>query len=260
MTLVRGALFFLAAALAALAPSLAAAQEVRVIISGGFSGPYERLVGAFEQASGIKVSTGSGASQGSGPQTIAAQLQRGVPVDVVILSRQGLQDLIAAGRIARGSDVDLARTPLGVAVRAGAAKPAVTTVDDFKALMLRARGVAVPGSTSGIFLANDVFPRLGLSDRVPLQATPRGAEAAVLVADGRAEVAVMPVSEIVHAPGVELAGVLAQEIQLDQVFSAALTVSSTQPDAARKLIAFLGSRAAAAEIAKGGMEPMGRRP
>jgi molybdate transport system substrate-binding protein len=260
MTLVRGALLFFAASVAALAPAIAAAQEVKVIISGGFSGPYERLVVAFEQASGLKVSTGSGASQGSGPQTIAAQLQRGVPADVVILSRQGLQDLITAGRIARGSDVDLARTPLGVAVRAGAAKPAVATVDDFKALMLRAHGVAVPSSTSGIFLAKDVFPRLGLADRVPLQATPRGAEAAALVADGRAEVAVMPVSEIVHAPGVELAGVIAQEIQLDQVFSAAVTASSAQPDAARKLIAFLGSREAAAEITKGGMEPLGRKP
>ncbi|MDB5954672.1 substrate-binding domain-containing protein [Ramlibacter sp.] len=261
MTNLRNALFVFATSIAALGPIGAAAQQpVQVIISGGFSGPYERLVRAFEQASGVKVVTGSGASQGSGPQTIAAQLQRGVPADVVILSREGLQNLIAAGRIARGSDVDLARTPLGVAVRAGAAKPAVATVDEFKALMLRAHGVAVPSSTSGIFLAKDVFPRLGLADKVPLQATPRGAEAAALVAEGKAEIAVMPVSEIVHAPGVELAGVIAPEIQLNQVFAAAQTSTSTQPEAARKLIAFLASPEAAADIANGGMEPLGRRP
>src|SRR4051812_38396192 len=167
-------------AAAVLWPTLARAQ-LNVIISGGFTGAYEKLLPEFERTSGVKVTTGSGASQGSGPQTIAAQLQRGVPADVVILSREGLQDLIAAGRIAPGTDVDLARTPLGIAVRAGAPKPAVATVEEFKSLMLRAHGVAVPGSTSGIFLAKDVFPRLGLADRVPLQATPRGAEAAALV-------------------------------------------------------------------------------
>src|SRR5262249_38945149 len=109
-----------------------ASAQVKVMISGGFSGPYEKLVPEFERSTGIKVTTGSGASQGSGPQTIGAQLARGVPVDVVILSREGLTDLIAAKRIAAGSDVDLARTPLGVAVRAGAPKPQVGTVDAFR--------------------------------------------------------------------------------------------------------------------------------
>jgi molybdate transport system substrate-binding protein len=72
--------------------------QVNVLISGGFSGAYEELLPEFERASGIKVATGSGASQGTGPQTIAAQLARGVPSDVVILSREGLDELIAAKR------------------------------------------------------------------------------------------------------------------------------------------------------------------
>src|SRR6476619_7362731 len=102
-------------------------SRVSVLISGGFSGAYGELVPAFERENGIAVATGSGASQGSGPQTIAAQLARGVPADVVILSREGLDELIAAGRIAAGSDADLAQVPIGVAVRAGAAKPDVST-------------------------------------------------------------------------------------------------------------------------------------
>ena len=89
---------------------------VNVLISGGFSSAYEQLLPEFERTSGIKVTTGSGASQGAGPQTIAAQLARGVSADVVILSREGLSELIAAKRIIAGSDVDLARVPLGVAV------------------------------------------------------------------------------------------------------------------------------------------------
>src|SRR5678815_6085088 len=107
-------------------------DRLKVLISGGFSGPYKKLLPEFEKTTGVKVTTGSGSSQGTGPQTIGAQLARGVAADVVILSREGLSELIAANRIAVGTDVDLAQVPLGVAVRAGAARPDVSTVEAFK--------------------------------------------------------------------------------------------------------------------------------
>src|SRR5215472_1629859 len=135
--------------------------RVNVLISGGFSGAYEQLLPEFERRSGVKVKTGSGSSQGTGPQTIGAQLARGVPADVVILSREGLNELIAANRIAAGTDVDLARAPLGVAVRTGALKPDVGTVEAVKQALLKAKTIAVAGSTSGIWLTTDLFPRLG---------------------------------------------------------------------------------------------------
>lgn len=254
----RFALRLIAMAALCLVSSTASAQ-VRVLISGGFSGPYEQLLPEFQRASGIQVITGSASSQGSGPQTIASQLARGVPTDVVILSRQGLAELIAAGRIVAGSDVDLARTPLGVAVRAGAAKPDVTTVEAFKRVVTDAKAVAVPSSTSGIFFKETVLPRLGIADQVNVRATPRGTDATAMVAAGEADVAVMPVSEIVHAPGVELAGVIAEEIQLNQIFAAALVTGSQHGDAARRLIAFLASEGAATAIRSGGMEPLGPR-
>ena len=231
--------------------------ELKVIISGGFSGPYEQLVPQFERTTGIKVATGSGSSQGTGPQTIAAQLARGVAADVVILSREGLTGLIAAQRIAAGTDVDLARTPIGVAVRAGAPKPDVRSVDDFKQVVLKARLVAVPSSTSGIFLIEEIFPRLGIAGRVNVKATPRGSGAAAMVATGEADIGLLPVSEIMHAPGVELAGVIADEIQLHQIFAAAIVVASKEIDAAKRLIAFLTSESAAQTIRRGGMEPLG---
>jgi molybdate transport system substrate-binding protein len=234
----------------------AASAQVKVMISGGFSGPYEKLLPEFERTTGVKVLTLSGSSQGNGPETIAAQLARGVPVDVVILSREGLTDLIAAHRIAPGSDTDLARTPLGVAVRTGAPKPDVRTVDAFKQLVVRSKAVAIPSSTSGIFLTDTVFPRLGIAKTVNVVATPRGTGAAALVASGAAAIAVMPVSEIVHAPGVELAGVIADEIQLNQVFAAAIVASSTERDTSRRLIAFLSSERASGTIKDSGMEPL----
>lgn len=238
---------------------LAASAQVKVLISGGFSGPYEQLLPQFERTTGIKVTTGSGSSQGTGPQTIGAQLARGAPTDVVILSREGLTELIAANRIARGTDLDLARTPIGVAVRAGAAKPDVSTVEAFKQVVLKAKLVAVPSSTSGIFLRDEVFPRLGIADRVRFKLTPRGTGAAAMVAAGEADIGLLPVSEIVHAPGVELAGVIAEEIQLNQIFAAAVVAGSKELEAAKRLIAFLASEAASATIRSGGMEPLGKR-
>ena len=233
--------------------------ELKVMISGGFSGPYEELVPQFERTTGIKVATGSGSSQGKGPQTIAAQLARGVPADVVILSREGLSELIAARWIAAGTDADLARTPIGVAVRAGAPKPDVRSVEDFKPAGVEARTVAVPSSTSGIFLIEEIFPRLGIAGRVNVKATPRGSGAAAMVAAGEAGIGLLPVSEIVHAAGVELAGVIAEEIQLNQIFAAAFVATSKHTEAAKRLIAFLTSESAAPTIRRGGMEPLGTR-
>lgn len=238
---------------------LTASAQVKVLISGGFSGPYEQLLPEFERTTGIKVTTGSGSSQGTGPQTIGAQLARGVPTDVVILSREGLTELIAARRIAAGTDVDLARTPIGVAVRSGAPKPDVGSVEAFKQVVLKAKLVAVPSSTSGIFLRDEVFPRLGIADKVRFTLTPRGAGAAAMVATGEADIALLPVSEIVHAQGVELAGVIAEEIQLNQIFSAAVVTGSKEVEAAKRLIAFLASERASATIKRGGMEPLGKR-
>jgi molybdate transport system substrate-binding protein len=229
---------------------------VNVLISGGFSSAYEQLVPEFERTSGIKVTTGSGASQGAGPQTIAAQLARGVSADVVILSREGLGELIAAKRIIAGTDVDLARVPLGVAVRAGTPKPDVSTVEAIKQLLLKTKTIAVPESTSGIWLRTDLFPRLGIVEKINVKPTPRGRHATEMVAEGGADLAVMPVSEILHAAGVDFAGSLPPEIQFVQTFSAAIVAGSEEVEGSKRLIGFLASTCASETITKSGMEPL----
>jgi molybdate transport system substrate-binding protein len=238
-----------------LAWPIAATAQVKVLMSGGFSGAYEQLLPEFERTSGIKVTTGSGASQGSGPQTIGAQLAGGVAADVVILSPEGLEELVAAKRIAAGTEVDLARVGLGVAVRAGTPKPDVGTVEAFKQVVLAARTVSA-SSTSGIWLVKDLFPRLGIADKIDIKITPRGTGAAGMVADGDAGVAVLPISEILRAKGVDYAGSLAPDIQFLQVFSAAIVAGSGEVDNAKRLIAFFASPRAAEAIKKSGMEPL----
>jgi molybdate transport system substrate-binding protein len=231
-------------------------RAVNVLISGGFTGAYEQLLPEFEWTSGIKVTTRSGASQGLGPQTIAAQLARGVPADVVVLSREGLSELMAANRIIPGTDVDLARVPLGVAVRAGTLKPDVSTVEAFKKVLLRAKTVAVPGSTSGIWLRTDLFPRLGIAEKINVEAKSRGTQATETVAAGGADLAAMPVSEILHVVGVDFAGSLPPEIQFLQMFSAAVVAGSEKIEDSKRLIEFLASGRASETIRKSGMESL----
>jgi molybdate transport system substrate-binding protein len=233
--------------------------KLDVMISGGFSLAYRELLPGFERVAGIGVATASAASQGTGPNTMKARLERGTRADVVILSREGLSELMAAGRIVAGSDVDLARVPLGAAVPAGKAKPDVTTLDAFKQTLLDARLIAMPGSTSGIFLMDEVLPRLGVADKVAVKVVPRGSDATALLAAGGADLALAPVSELVNVAGVDFAAQLPDEVQLLQVFAAAIVVGSARVEDAQRLIAFLASEEAAPAIAKSGMEPLGGR-
>jgi len=238
---------------------LTAHAQLKVIISGGFSTAYRQLLPDFERATGITVTTLSGSSQGTGPETIAAQLGRGVAADVAILSREGLAELIAAGRIRAGSDVDLARAALGVSVRSGTRKPDIGTVEAFKEALVSARVVAVPASTSGIYLTSELFPRLGVVDKLDTKIMPRGSQSAALVASGGASIVVQPISELLHVPGLDFVGRIPAELQLIQTFAAAIVAGSTEVEVSRKFIEFLASDRAAAAIENNGMEPVGKR-
>ena len=233
--------------------STQALAQVKVIMSGGFATAYRSALPEFERTTGIAVTTGSGASQGSGPETIGAQLRRGVPADIVIMSREGLNDLIAEGRIVAGTDVNLAQTPLGVAVRAGAPKPDIGTVEAFKQTLLKAKSIAVPGSTTGIYLTTTLFPRLGVDSKA-VKVTARGTESASMLAAGDAELAVQPVSELVHVSGIDLVGPIPSEVQYISVFSAAVVTGSKELEASKRLVSFLASEKAAVAIKQAGME------
>jgi len=240
--------FVIAAILALPAVSFA---QVRVLMSGGFSAAYRDVLPEFERTTGITVTTTSGLSLGSDPNTIGAQLRRGVLADVVILSREGLGELMAEGRIVAGTDTDLAQTSLGVAVRAGAPKPDLTTVESFKQTLLRAKSVTFTSSTSGVYLTTVLFPRLGIAGEMAGKSTTAGVAA---VARGEAEIAIQPVSELLPVPGVDFVGRIPSEIQKVNIYAAAVVAGSKETGAAKRLIAFLSSEAATAAIRKSGME------
>jgi len=226
--------------------------QVKVITSGGFSAALRELVPEFEKTTGITVTTAIGKSQGSGPDTISTQLTRGVPVDVVVMSREGLNGLIADGRIVAGTDIDLAQVPLGLSVRAGAPKPDISTVEAFKQTLLRAKSITFPDSTTGLYMMEKLFPQLGIASELAPKITHTGV---IALGRGDAEIAIQPVSELLHIPGADYVGTIPTAIQYISVFSTALVAGSKETEASKKLIVFLASENAMTAIRNSGMEP-----
>src|ERR1700757_2530478 len=218
-----------------------AACEIIVMISGGFALAYQEVVPTFERGTGIALKTLSGASQGTGPTTIKSQLEHGIQVDVVILSNEGLHELTEAGWILEGSATELASAPLAAAVRTGTLKPDISTVEAFQSSLLNARLVVMPGSTSGLFIKNQVLPKLGVAEEVRSKIVPRGTDSVATLAAGEADVALGPISELVNVHGIELVGPLPDEVQLVQTFAAAIVKACRHVDDAKRLTAFLAS-------------------
>jgi molybdate transport system substrate-binding protein len=166
------------------------------------------------------------------------------------MSREGLAALLAEGRIVVGSDVDLARVPLGVGVRAGTPRPDNSTVNAFKQTLLRAKSIGIK-STSAIFLKTRVFPQLGIAGVLANQLSDAGAAE---VASGGVEMVVLPVSEILPVRGVDFVGTIPADLQFVQVFVAAVVEGTKNPEASKRLIEFLASEKATPTVEKTGMK------
>jgi len=177
---------------------------------------------------------------------------------VVILSKEGLSELIAAGRIAEGSQAELASVPLAAAVRKGSPKPDVSTIDALKQTLLNTHRLVMPASTGGIFMTDVVFPKLGLVGKVTPKMVARGTDATDALAAGDADLAISPVSEIISQPGVDLVAPLPDDVQLVQMFTASIVKTAHNPAQGKKLIDFLTSNATATAIKNSGMLPVNR--
>ena len=166
------------------------------------------------------------------------------------MNRRGLAELIAQGRIVAGTDLDLAQTLIGLAVRAGGPKPDISTVDAFRQTLLRAKTIAVPGS--GTSMITDVLSRLGISNAIAVKIPTRGTESVAMVARGDAELAIQPVSEILHMPGVELVGTIPTDLQHVAVYAAAIVAGSKEPEASRKAAWNLATAVTGSSYFRGG--------
>jgi molybdate transport system substrate-binding protein len=241
------------AALVVLAP-VRAADELIVLTSGGLAAPLRELLPALEKATASTVTIAEGATVNNGPTSIPSRLRRGDILDVVVMSATGLEELISSGHIAAGSRVDLARSGIGVAVRAGAPKPDISSVDALKRTLVNAASVAVSTSISGLYIEQELFQRLGIAGQLKGKTRRYDERVGAVVARGDAEIGFQQVSELKPMAGIDYVGPLPPEVQRVTVFAAGIAASSVHRDAARKAIAFLASEAAAAAIAKSGLE------
>jgi molybdate transport system substrate-binding protein len=231
--------------------------EIKVMTSGGFTAAYNELTPEFERATQNKVVTAYGASMGGAPDSIPSRLQRGDPADVVIMAGPALDELIKQGRVVAGSRVDLARSIIGMAVRAGAPKPDISSVDALKRTLLQAKSIAYSASASGVYLSTELFPRLGIADQIKGKSKRIESErVGTVVARGDAEIGFQQVSELLLIAGIDYVGPLPPEVQQVTIFSAGVAVGAREPDAGRALIKFLASPAAAPAITKSGLEPV----
>jgi molybdate transport system substrate-binding protein len=237
----------------------ASSEQVRVMTAGGMAAAHLALVPHFERTTGHNVVTDA-TSTGIGRDSIASRVRRGEPVDVLILARAALDELIAEGKVVGASRVDLARSSIGIAVRRGAPKPDISSVDALKRTLLQAKSIAYSAQVSGTYLSTELFPRLGIADEV-LRKSKRVEVGRVgtVIARGEAEVGFQQISELLEVPGIDYLGPLPAEVQRVTIFSAGVAVSAKSPDAARALIEFFASRSGMEAMTKSGLDPISRQ-
>jgi molybdate transport system substrate-binding protein len=227
--------------------------------SGAFTAAFLALIPPFERATRNKIVVAA-TSIGTGENSIPNRLRRGEPVDVVIVADGVLVGFIKDGLIMAESYTPLARSAIGMAVRAGAAKPDISSVDALKRALLQAKSIAYSSSVSGHYLSTELFQRLGIADQI-LGKSRRieGERVGAAVARGEAQIGFQQISELLPVPGIDCVGPLPPEVQRITVFSTGVAVGTRISEAAYALIKFLASPEAADAITKSGMEPIAPR-
>jgi molybdate transport system substrate-binding protein len=227
------------------------AAELKVLAGGSMTGPLNELAPPFERATGHKLTI----HFDSTPNLIKLATS-GAPFDLGVVPVDVFKDAVAKARFASGPTLDIARVGYGVAVRAGAPKPDVSTPDALKKTLLDAQSVAfLPASAAGAYVSS-VFERLGIGETMKAKTKPQTAtgDIAKAVAKGDAELGVFLIN-VLMAPGVEIAGPFPAELQNDLVFTSAVAADTNEAEAAKAFIAYLKTPAAAAMIKAKGMEP-----
>src|SRR5690242_14915717 len=231
--------------------------EIRIMTSGAFTAAYLALIPRLEQLTGKKLVTAA-TSIGTGENSIPNRLRRRESVDVVIVADSVLRGFIQEGLIVADSYTRLARSTIGMAVRKGAPKPDIGTVDALTSTLLQAQSIAYSASVSGEYLTHELLQRLGISDRVlpKCRRIEGGERVGAVIARGEAEIGFQQISELLPVPGIDHITPLPPAVQKLSIFSAGVAATSSDSDAARAVIVFLSSLAASESIKNSGLEPI----
>jgi molybdate transport system substrate-binding protein len=236
---------------ALLIASLATAAEISVASTQATEQAYKELVAQFEKHTGHKVTT-----YFSGTLNVQKRIADGEPYDLIIMAAPAIDDQIRLGKAVAGSRVDFAQSGTGMAVKKGAAKPDIGTVDAFRKALLAARSIGYSTGPSGVYMLS-VFEKMGIAEplKPKLKQTPSGVFVGTLIATGETEIGFQQVSELVHFDGIDYAGPLPGDLQRMTMFSTGIHTGAKQGEPARALVKFITAPAAAPVIKKHGLEP-----
>lgn len=237
----------------------AQAEELKVMISGGFSAAYERLAPSYAKSHGDTLETLSGPSMGKAPQAIPNRLARGEPADVVIMVGYALDELIKQGVVDPASRVELADSRIGMVVKAGSEKPAIDTDAALKAVLLKATSVAYSDSASGVYVEKELFKKLGIQQEVGpkgkmIERTP----VALSVAKGDYQVGMQQVAELLPVPGVTFLGKIPEDVQSVTRFAAGIPRNAQHPKEAKALLDYLASAQVQQQVQATGLDSVPR--
>jgi molybdate transport system substrate-binding protein len=234
-----------------IAAGMADAADIKVLGSPAVKEAYVELAPAFEKATENKVTI-----TWAGTVDIMNRMQAGENTDLVVIAANSLDALIKQGKLLAGSRVDLAKSGVGVAVRVGAPKPDISTVDAFKRALLSAKSIGYSTGPSGVYLAG-LFQRLGIADEIKpkLKQIATGLPVGELLTRGEAEIAFQQVPELIHFPGIQFVGPLPAEIQEITTFSGGIHVGAKEVEGAKALLKFLTGPTALPVLKKAGLEP-----
>ncbi len=227
-------------------------MQIQVFTGNSMRNVLNELVPRFEQASGHQVSISYDPAQ-----IMLKRIANGESADLAFLGEPAIDELIKQGKIVAASRRSLARLAAGIGVRAGAPKPDISSVEAFKRMLLNAPSIAYASEgASGIYFAG-LIERLGIAAQVKSKARTRpGGLVGELVVSGEAEIAVQQIPELMAVPGIEVVGPFPAELQKISVTTAGIFANSSQPDAARALLDFLTTPAAARVFKAKGFDPL----
>ncbi|WP_065754978.1 substrate-binding domain-containing protein [Bradyrhizobium paxllaeri] len=225
-------------------------DAIRVLSTLALKGAVHGLAGQYQAAGGAHIDADFAPTL-----ALLDRLRAGEAADVVILTREGLDEVAREGRVAAESCVDLARSWVGIAVKAGAAHPDIATEAALRETLLGARVAYSRLGASGILFAN-LIERLGIAADINTRAViiPQGFTAERLVT-GEADLAVQQISELKQVGGIEVVGPIPRELQTAAVFSAGRMAASPNAGEAERLLRFLASPDVAPALRESGLEP-----
>jgi molybdate transport system substrate-binding protein len=223
--------------------------SIKILSGGAMKSLMVEVVPLFERASATKVEIRFALTS-----VLKKEIEDGAAFDLALLPRPELDALVEAGKIAGGTQTDITRSAVGLAVRAGAPKPDIGTVAALKQTLQRARTIGYSDGPSGAYIA-DLLIRLGIADEMKPKTRLTSRPVAEIVAEGEAEVGMQQIVAILPVKGAELVGPLPGELQNIIVYAAGISSGSGQSRAAHALVAFMATPEVVRMIRAKGMEP-----